>query len=450
MAERTPRREREVLMELKGVDRYFGAQGKYGLKVVENVDLKLYRGEILALLGPSGSGKTTLLRIMTGLLAPTNGQVLYRGKPLTGINSYASIVFQNYALFPWLTVLENVEMGLMAKDLSPVARRDKALKAVDLIGLDGFEEAYPREISGGMKQRVGFARALVVEPEILCMDEPFATLDVLSAENLKSELLDLWLENKIPTQSIFMVTHNIQEAVALSDRLVILTKSPGRIRARIEITLPHYRDERSPEFISLMDRIYQIMTKPEVPVEEVGVPAARRERRFQVLPHARIGAIAGLIELVMDRGGREDLHELGSELMLDVEDFLPIVEASQLLGLARIEAGDIELTEPGRRFAREGILERKEIFREQVLKTVQLIQQIHGMLNTKSSRSVPAEFFLNILEKHFQKDEADEQLETAIDWGRYAELFIYDEDSNQLLHEEEPAEGAGGDTETAS
>jgi NitT/TauT family transport system ATP-binding protein len=268
------------------------------------------------------------------------------------------------------------------------------------------------------------------------MDEPFSSLDVLSAENLRSELLDLWLENKIPTQSIFLVTHNIEEAVALSDRIAILTKSPGRLRARIEVSLPHDRDERSPEFIALMDRIYQIMTKPEVPVEEVGV-LPRRERRFQVLPHARIGAIAGLVELVMDRGGREDLHELGSELMLDVEDFLPIVDATQLLGLARIEAGDIELTEAGRRFATQGILERKEIFREQVLKNIHLIQQIHGLLHTKSSQAMPAEFFLNILEKHFQKDEAGDQLDTAIDWGRYAELFIYDEDSNQLVLEEE-------------
>jgi NitT/TauT family transport system ATP-binding protein len=436
MAERTAHRERAVLMELRGVDRYFGPPGKYGLKVVENIDLRLYRGEILSLLGPSGSGKTTLLRILTGLLTPSQGEVLYRGKPLAGINPYTSIVFQHYALFPWLTVLENVELGLVAKGLSVQERRGKALQAVDLIGLDGFEEAYPRELSGGMKQRVGFARALVVEPEILCMDEPFSSLDVLSAENLRSELLDLWLENKIPTQSIFLVTHNIEEAVALSDRIAILTKSPGRLRARIEVSLPHDRDERSPEFIALMDRIYQIMTKPEVPVEEVGV-LPRRERRFQVLPHARIGAIAGLVELVMDRGGREDLHELGSELMLDVEDFLPIVDATQLLGLARIEAGDIELTEAGRRFATQGILERKEIFREQVLKNIHLIQQIHGLLHTKSSQAMPAEFFLNILEKHFQKDEAGDQLDTAIDWGRYAELFIYDEDSNQLVLEEE-------------
>ncbi len=435
MAMPIAQREREVLMELQGVDRYFGPPGKYGLKVVENVDLRLYRGEILTLLGPSGSGKTTLLRILTGLLTPTRGAVLYRGQPLTGINPYASIVFQNYALFPWLTVLENVELGLVAKGLSAEERRAKAVGAVDLIGLDGFEEAYPRELSSGMKQRVGFARALVVEPEILCMDEPFSNLDVLSAENLKSELMDLWLEDKIPTESVFLVTHNIQEAVALSDRIVILTKSPGRVRAAIDVTLPHYRDDRSPEFLALMDRIYQIMTKPETPIEELG-RRERRERRYQVLPHARIGAIAGLVELVMDRGGREDLHELGSELLLDVEDFLPIVEATQLLGLARIEAGDIELTEAGRRFATEGILERKEIFREQVLKTAQLIQQIHSLLHSKTNRAMPAEFFLNILEKHFQREEAGEQLDTAIDWGRYAELFSYDEDANRLVLEE--------------
>jgi NitT/TauT family transport system ATP-binding protein len=444
MPERLRRQGREIVMELKGVGRSFGPPGKYGLKVVENIDLRLYRGEIMALLGPSGAGKTTILRMLTGLLAPTSGEVLYHGRPLAGINPHASIVFQNYALFPWLTVLENVELGLMAKGTSAEERRTKSIKAVDLIGLDGFEEAYPRELSAGMQQRVGFARALVVEPQILCMDEPFSNLDVLSAENLKSELLDLWLEDKIPTQSIFLVTHNIQEAVALSDRIMILTKSPGRVRASIDVTLPHYRDDRSPEFLALMDRIYQIMTKPEVPVEEVGpAAAARRERRFQVLPHAKIGAIAGLVELVADRGGREDLHELGSELMLDIEDFLPIVEATQLLGLARIEAGDIELTAPGRRFATEGILERKEIFREQVLKTVQLIQQVHNSLRSKSSRAMPAEFFLNVLEKHFQREEAEEQLDTAIDWGRYAELFGYDEDANQLVLEEEaPAEEA--------
>ncbi|GIW09702.1 MAG: ABC transporter ATP-binding protein [Dehalococcoidia bacterium] len=342
------------------------------------------------------------------------------------------MVFQSFALYPWLTVLENVELGLLAKDLTPQERRARALRAIDLIGLDGFEAAYPRELSGGMKQRVGFARALVVEPEVLLMDEPFSALDVLVAENLRRELLDLWLDRNIPTRSILMVTHNIDEAVSMADRLLVFSANPGRIRVELPGLALAQRRARGAEHAQLIDTIYRIMTNPYEDVAKllpgarlVQEPAPRLE--YQMLPHVSIGELIGFIERLHAQRERQDLFALARDLQMGVDELLPLVEAADLLDFVIVAEGDVWLTEEGRRFAEAGILEKKELFRRQAFVRVELIRRILRELEAAPKHRLDESHLLAELEATFSPAEARRQLDTVIDWARYAELFGYDD-----------------------
>ncbi len=426
----------ERLISLNGVSKSYQQPNGQEITILDHVSLDLRAGEIVALLGPSGSGKSTLMRMIAGLIPPSNGEVLYHDQPLVGLNPGAAIVFQSFALYPWLTVLENVELGLKAKGIMSDQRQQKALKMIDVIGLDGFENAYPKELSGGMRQRVGFARALAVEPELLCMDEPFSALDVLTAENLRFELLDLWLERKIPTKSILIVTHSIEEAVILADRIVVLGRNPGQIRANLPVTLTHYRDRKSPAFQAIVDQVYKILTNPELKQiekqKEVSVSDVKPSKS-QSLPAVRVGSIAGLLELLEDRQG--DLYRLAQELQLEVDDILPIVEAAQLMDLVHIQEGDIILTSLGKEFITSGIDERKQIIRNQLQTHIRLVQRISHLLQANKNQRIPEELILDILETHFSAQEAQQQLKTAIDWGRYAELYSYDEPSGEIFLE---------------
>ncbi|MCX7794252.1 MAG: nitrate/sulfonate/bicarbonate ABC transporter ATP-binding protein [Thermodesulfovibrionales bacterium] len=442
MEKDVPDCQREVqagmtILEAKNIYKSFPMAGGKSLRVLEDITFSVEEGEIISIVGPSGAGKSSLLRILAGLAEPTSGEVLYHGKPLNNQKPKIGMVFQNFAIFPWLTVLENVEVGLLAKDIPKDIARDKALKVIDLVGLDGFEEAYPRELSGGMKQRVGIARALVVEPEILFMDEPFSALDILTAENLRSEIIDLWLKKRMPTKSIILVTHNIEEAIELSDRIIVMSHNPGKIKADFVVTLPQPRDRNSKEFKYLLDELYIILTKPP---EEV--PFLVRKERYQFLPHAKIGAISGLIELVYDKGGRADIPQLASDLSMEVDDIFPLTEAAVFLGLAEIREGDIILTEQGKIFAEADTLSKKELFRDMAINNIQLIKQIVQVLSQSAKHRISEDFFIEILENHFTKEEAWNQLETAIDWGRYAELFAYDYDTGELYLEEVKKEGS--------
>jgi NitT/TauT family transport system ATP-binding protein len=345
------------------------------------------------------------------------------------------MVFQSFALLPWLTVQHNVEVGLKAQGVGRAERRDRALKAIDLVGLDGFESAYPRELSGGMRQRVGFARAFVVQPLVLFMDEPFSALDVLTAENLRGEIGDLWEAGRFPAQSILIVTHNIEEAVLLADRVVILGANPGHVRGEVRIDLARPRERKAPRFKALVDHIYTVMTNPEAPVGVVktgltGVLAA--EQRFPPLPHVRAGGISGLLEVLVDRGGTDDIAVLGESLRLEVDDLLPIVDAAAMLDLATINAGDVVVTERGRDFAVADILHSKEIFRQQALAHVPLVAMIFQTLRQKEDGTMRDSFFLDILDEYYPDEEAERQFATAVDWGRYAELFEYDADDGRL------------------
>jgi NitT/TauT family transport system ATP-binding protein len=365
--------------------------------------------------------------------------VLFRGTPQHGPNPHLAIVFQSFALFPWLTVLQNVELGLEAQEITRTQRLKRVLAAIDTIGLDGFEDAYPKELSGGMRQRVGFARALVVEPEMLFMDEPFSALDVLTAANLRKELVGLWREHKIPTKAIVMVTHNIEDAVNMADRILVLGTDPGHIRIELQgIPIPE-RNPHSESYTRTVDLIYRIMTTPHVDVatllpSETALTTSgklkppRPMRPYQTLPHVAISDVTGLIELVHARGGREDLYQLGRHLQLEIDDLLPLVEAADLLDLADAQEGDLVLTEVGKRFAEAGVLEEKQIFRDQALTNIAMIRRIVHDLEQNTDHTAPEGAYMDVLKAHFSEDEAWAQLETIIDWGRYAELFSYIEE----------------------
>lgn len=400
---------------------------------IQDINLSIRVGEYVCLLGPSGCGKSTLLRIITGLNEATSGKVLYRGEALDGVNPYATIVFQTFALYPWLTVRENVEIALKARGEPPAQRTQDALKLIDTVGLDGFESAYPRELSGGMRQKVGFARAMAVKPELLCLDEPFSALDVLSAEALRSELMELWLNKAIPTQAILMVTHNIEEAVLMADRIIVMGKDPGHIVTEIAVTLHHPRRRKDTAFQGLVDKVYAAVAgQTGSETEELG-SAPGQPGVTRPLPDARLNALAGLLETLSEDGGRADLYRITDDLKLELDDLLPVVEAGELLGFITVVEGDLLLPPLGQAYADASILARKEIIAGRVLR-LPLISWIYETLVRDDNGRVARDFFLERLKGDFG-DLAEQQLEIAIQWGRHAELYAYDDDTGELFLE---------------
>ena len=444
----------DAIIRAEGIEKYYAQPSQNRIQVISATDLSIVPGEIVALLGPSGSGKSTMLRMLSGLSTPTAGQVYWHEKPIADAEMNVSIVFQSFALFPWLTVLQNVEAPLQARGIAPDERRARSMKMLDTVGLDGFEAAYPKELSGGMKQRVGFARALVVEPEVLFMDEPFSALDVLTAENLRSELLELWAKKTMPTKAVFLVTHNIEEAVLLADRIVVLGRNPGHIRTDFRVQLAQPRDRKSEPFTQLVDYIYKVLTRPDVapaeaPDQQVGARARdQRQMHYQMLPHARPGGVAGLLELLLDKGGRDDIYHLADDLAFEIDDLLPIVDAAQLLGFLKVEEGDAAITQSGTEFANSEILRQKELFRDAAVTNVLLLRQIQRALQAKSDHTISEDFFLDMLDEQFSDEESLRQMETAVAWGRYAELFDFDAGRRRLVlpdaPEEEIAAGTSG------
>jgi NitT/TauT family transport system ATP-binding protein len=423
------------IIEARQIEKFYAQPDGSRVQVIAPTDLAVFPGKIVALLGPSGCGKSTLLRMLTGLSPASAGGVLWHGQPVRGESPNVSIVFQSFALFPWLTVLENVEAPLEARGMAAIERRKRALRIIDAVGLDGFETAYPKELSGGMKQRVGVARALVVEPEVLFMDEPFSALDVLTAETLRGELLELWLGHKIPTRAIFIVTHNIEEAVVLADRIIVLGRNPAHIHADFAVEMSYPRERKSAAFIELVDAIYRVLTSPdskEDVIHSAAGTSAPVQHRLIMLPHTRPGGMAGLLEILADQGGRVDLHHLADELSLEVDALLPTVDTAVLLGFMRIEEGEAIITPRGEEFAKANIQTRKTIFRKEAIANVPLIRQMEQALKTKADRTLPDEFFRDLIDEHFSEDESRRQLETAIQWGRYAEIFDYDAATGKL------------------
>jgi NitT/TauT family transport system ATP-binding protein len=415
------------LVRVEGL-RHVYREGEGGALVLDGIDLTLRENEIVGLLGRSGSGKSTLLRIIAGLLRPTTGRVAIDGEPVRGPASQVAMVFQTFALFPWLTVLGNVEIGLEAQGMPAEERHKRAIAAIDLIGLDGYESAYPKELSGGMRQRVGFARALVMRPKVLLMDEPFSACDVLTAETLRTDLLDLWSEGRIPIRSILMVTHNIEEAVLMCDRILVFSANPGRIAAEIKVGLPQPRNRLDPVFRQLVDDIYGRMT------EQAGRPA--REGVFpgtgiaMVMPRVSPNVLSGLVDTLAAEpyNGRADLPHLAANLQMEVDDLFPVLETLQLLRFAKVAEGDVRLTEPGMRFARADLDEGKRLFAQHLIAYVPLAAHIKRVLDERESHRAPASRFRDELEDWMSEETAENTLRAVISWARYAELFAYDED----------------------
>ena len=425
------------LLEVRNVRRSFPRSGGGELLVLDDVSLTLKEGEIVGMLGRSGSGKSTLLRLIAGLARPQGGTISYMGAPILGAAQGVAMVFQGFALFPWMTVLENVELGLEALGLPEKDIRARALAAIDLIGLDGYESAYPRELSGGMRQRVGFARAVVVHPNILLMDEPFSALDVLTAENLRTDLIELWGNKQLPTKGIILVTHNIEEAVLMCDRVLLFSSDPARVSAEIVIDLPQPRERTSPAFEDYVDRIYVEMTARRV--ERMRQVQAQGDSIALPLGHVPPNQIAGLIEALSapPYDGKADLPDIAYEQELEVDELFPVAEAMQLLRLADVEGGDIKLTHMGKRFADAELNERKEIFSRALMSHLPLAAHIRKVLDERASHSAPRTRFLDELEDHMTEETADETLKCVVSWARFAELFSYDDDA-ELFSLENP------------
>ncbi len=429
-----------VLIDVNNINKSFKNPDQQELQVISNVNFTMHEGEIIALLGKSGSGKSTLLRIIAGLMPPTSGEVRYRNqlvkRPVAGI----SMVFQSFALMPWLSVLENVELGLEAQGVSRKQRRQRALEAIDMIGMDGFESAYPKELSGGMRQRVGFARALVVNPDLLLMDEPFSALDVLTAENLRNDLMELWQESQSSMKGVLFVTHNIEEAVQVADRIFVFSSNPGTISGELKIDLPQERNSQDPQFTALVDEIYRLMT--------TAAQQPKKTKRTQThtaqavldyrLPDVRIAELIGLLEEVQElqEKGPLDLPELADAVRLDIDTLFPVLEALNILGLATVSEGDISMTRKAKELLEADITEKKEIFASLLLMHIPLARHICDELAEKLGKRASQERFHRALQEHFSEEEAERVLTTMIDWGRYAELFAYDYDTGLLSLED--------------
>ena len=424
---------KQPIIKIKNIKKSFKQNDHQSLLVLDNVNLELYEGEIVALLGKSGSGKSTLLRIITGLVSPTDGEIIYRGNKVTAPARGLAMVFQGFAIMPWLTVLQNVELGLEAQGVPKNERRSRTLKAIDIVGLDGFESAYPRELSGGMKQRVGFARALVVDPDVLLMDEPFSALDVLTADNLRSDLLDLWQSKQTNIKNIFLITHNIVEAAMLADRIIVFGSSPSNIRTELIVDIPHPRNEQNPKFRLLIDNIYTLMT-----TSATDLGATYRYKTITLgyrLPDVQISELTGLLDMLIEPAYRDkkvDLPIIADELHLDIDDLFPITEAVEILRFAQVSKGDIELNAAGYAFAEADILERKKIFANHLLSYIPLAYYIRRILDERPEHRAAEERFLNELEDYLSESAAKDVLRVVIEWGRYAEIFAYDFNTGQL------------------
>jgi NitT/TauT family transport system ATP-binding protein len=417
-----------ALCETRGVSHEFTLPNGKPFRVVEAVSLAIAANEVVALLGPSGCGKSTILRILAGLIPPSQGEVLYHGRPLHGLNPGVAIVFQSFALYPWMTVVDNVQTVLQAAGLSRDLVTERAQSAIRLVGLAGFEEAYPRELSGGMKQRVGMARALAVEPEILFMDEPFSQVDALTAESLRAEVLDIWAAKRRSLSSILMVSHDIKEVAFMADRIVILGANPGVMRTVMKNDLPRPRDYRSAELLALVDRLHEEITGAELP--DVA-PAAEEAALIEPLPDALPTEIVGLLEYLDARGGRQDLFRIAADTQREFGKMIAVVRAAEMLNLVDTPRRMVALEPLGKRFVDAAAEERKAIWREQLLK-LRLFREVRELLQREPSGEVSRELVLETIILRMPQENYEKAFETFIGWARFGDLFAYDETAEKV------------------
>jgi NitT/TauT family transport system ATP-binding protein len=439
-----PAPDGKPLCEMKDIVKGFTLPSGKRITVLDHVDLTVREEEVVALLGPSGCGKSTLLRIMAGLIPRDQGEVFYHGSLLGGLNPGVAIVFQSFALYPWLTVFQNIEEPLKARGVDAGRRREAAERVIYVVGLTGFEEAYPRELSGGMKQRVGIARALVVEPEILCMDEPFSQVDALTAENLRSEVVRFWSDREKNPKTIFMVSHDIKEVVYMATRIVILSANPGRIRRIIDNRLPYPRDYRAPEFLRLVDEIHAVITEtemPDVPEATPAAAAAARPPEWEPLPDAGASEILGLLEILARHGGRENVFHLVASLGRDFGKILNVVKGAEFLDFVDTPKQDVLLTDLGRRFLAGSIPERKELYRTQVEQLV-LFRDLLAQLRRAERNELDKDTVLSTLILHLPFEDPERLLQTIVNWGREADLLDLDGVRQVLMLNVEPRAAA--------
>jgi NitT/TauT family transport system ATP-binding protein len=442
----TPRPAGPVpIAEAKNIVKTFRDETGVERVVLEDVSLAIQENEVVCILGESGCGKSTLLRILVGLVPATKGQVLSHGESLRGIHKGSSIVFQNFALYPWLTVEENVAMGLDGLGYQPDEVHARTKRAVDLVGLEGYEGAFPKELSGGMKQRVGIARALVGGPELLCMDEPFSALDVLTAESLRSEVYRLWSSKDAGLKSVLMITHTIEEAVFLGDRIVLMDKNPGRVRTVLKNDLKHPREYRSAAFLRLVESIHDIIVGihlPDAPAkQDSGLMARPAFLRPTALPRARIGEITGLMEIVHDHADRMDLFALDGITSYDFGHTIAVTKAAELLGFVETPGDEVKLTPLGKSYLDSDVNGRKEIFRGSV-ERLATFKLIIDQLKKRPERKLPAEVLRESLVVVLPTERPQQLLETIINWGRYSEVLSFDSTTDEvtlLLGAEPPA-----------
>ncbi|HTP52715.1 MAG TPA: ATP-binding cassette domain-containing protein [Anaeromyxobacteraceae bacterium] len=422
-------RDAEVLCELRGVDKEFEQAGGLPLRALEGISLTVARDEVVALLGPSGCGKSTILRILAGLTPPTRGEVLYHGEPLRGLNPGIGFIFQSFALYPWMTVVENVEAMLRAQGLARDAAAGRAARAIKVVGLSGFEEAYPRELSGGMKQRVGMARAFSLEPELLFMDEPFSQVDALTAESLRAEVLDVWAPTDRNPKSIVMVSHDIKEVVYMADRIVVLDANPGRVRTIVENRLARPRDYRSKDLLELVDRLHDIITGMEMP--DVKVVAGEARRTFEPLPRAGAQEIEGLLEYLDARGGREDVFLIAADTDREYGKVIAATNAAELLGFVETPARTVVLSGDGNRYVRAKPADRKALFRERLLR-LRLFDEVASALARSERHEVDRDFALELIAVNLPNEDFEGVFETLVDWARFGDLFSYEDKTGAL------------------
>lgn len=418
----------DVLCEARGVSHDFVMPNGSKLRVLENINVAIKPSEVVALLGPSGCGKSTILRILAGLIRPTEGEVFYRGRPVEGLTPGVGFVFQSFALYPWMTVTENVEIVLKAAQLPPEELKARAETAIRTVGLAGFEEAYPRELSGGMKQRLGIARALSVNPEFLFMDEPFSHVDALTAEGLRAEVIDLWAPEDTNPSSILLVSHDIKEVVYMADRIVVLSSHPGRVRRIVENRLPRPRDTRSREFEQLVDYLHEIITGTEMP--DAPATAGPRPTRVEPLPRTTTSEVVGLLEYLDSKGGTDDLFDVAASTDSEFGHLMAVTKAAEMLGFVDTPKQNVVLTPEGRRFVQEDADGRKAMWREQLLK-LRLFQEVYTLLQ-KEEGEVSGDIVRETIILALPREKYEEIFETMVRWARFGNLFAYEDDADRL------------------
>jgi NitT/TauT family transport system ATP-binding protein len=420
------------LMEIRHLFQSFPSANGPSVEILHDINLEIREHEVVAILGPSGCGKSTLLRAIIGLEPPASGQILYRGRPQAGLNPSTALVFQNFALFPWLTARQNVEVGLSNLPMAADEREKRVRRVLDTVGLSGSEEAYPKELSGGMKQRVGLARALAVEPEILCMDEPFSALDVLTSETLRNEVIDIYTHKDSPVNSILMVTHSISEGVFMATRLVVMGAHPGMIRAVIDNTLPFPRDEHHPDFIALNQKLHALITQTLLPAPSAPITVSGGAKLpIQSIPAASLSSAIGLLEVLENEGSLE-LFELAGRVNIELSQLLLVLKAAELLGWITTPGGKVEMTPEGRLFLSGDINARKQRLNA-ILRGLFLFDLIVQALKRSPNGEVDESVVLSELALTFPHERPQRILKTVVAWARYAELFDY-ASSRRVFH----------------